>query len=65
MSDAVRVMYTVTVVVDPDMWMNNYGLPPESVKGDVAISMSSFIEQSVNDYIVKTGNMGYAVARQQ
>lgn len=65
MSDAVRVMYTVTVVVDPDMWMNNYGLPPEAVKGDVAISMSSFIEQSVNDYIVKTGNMGYAVARQQ
>lgn len=66
MSDAVRVMYTVTVVVDPDMWMNNYGLPPgQTVVEDVESSMQQFIEQSVNDYIVKTGNMGYAVARQQ
>jgi hypothetical protein len=65
MSDTVRVMYTVTVVVDSGMWMNNYGLPAETVKGDVASSMVQFIEQSVNDYIVNTGNMGYAVARQQ
>lgn len=65
MSDTVRVMYTVTVVVDSGMWMNNYGLPTEAVKGDVEGSMQQFIEQSTNEYIVKTGNMGYAVVRQQ
>ena len=66
MGDAVRVKYTVVVEVDPDVWMSNYGLAPGmTVVQDVASSMHSVIEQSVNDYISRTGNSGYAVAMQQ
>jgi len=64
MGDAVRVKYAVVVEIDPDRWMENYGLAPnKTVVEDVDGTMQELIAEAVNEYISRTGNSGYAVVK--
>lgn len=60
MSDAIRLTYTVTVEVDPDVWMLNYGTEPSKVNEDINDTMTEVIREAVNGWFIRTGNTGYA-----
>ena len=56
MGDSVQVKYTVVVCVDPDVWMNNYGVEDTS---DIETYMEEVIVEQTNQFLIRTGNVGY------
>lgn len=58
MSDVVRLTYTVTVEVDPDVWELNYGTAPAETSADISDVLREVISEQTNGWFRRTGNTG-------
>jgi hypothetical protein len=62
----IEVTYKVTVQIDGNVWMDNYGEDdPVQVIQDVRGTMRDVVEELASDYISKTGNVGTVKVRAQ